>query len=393
MNGLITWRIAILGMLMPFVVSMIMVWVIHPVVVKVALMKNIVDKPDYRKLQRKPVPVLGGMAVYFGIVVGAGVVSVFFDSFALFTCIVALTMMLYVGLMDDILGLSPVVRLVLEVAMIAFVVKMDMTNMNDMHGIFGIGKLPVYLSLPLSAIAGCGIINSINLIDGVDGLSSGFCTMACIVFGIVFACSFDGTMAIMAFLAAGALVPFFLHNVYGVKTKMFIGDAGTLMLGMLMVIFCLHAIDNTSKVQAQFTNMSVVAFCLSVLSIPVFDTLRVMTARIIKGVSPFEPDRSHLHHLFIEVGFSHAGTTFMECSLGCVNMLVWFITYQLGGSVTLQFVVVLMLGLATTCGVYYTVRRLNQKRLPYRTLRWLALKSHVEHGKLFMWTRDFLDRH
>lgn len=393
MNGLITWRIAILGMLMPFVVSMIMVWVIHPVVVKVALMKNIVDKPDYRKLQRKPVPVLGGMAVYFGIVVGAGVVSVFFDSFALFTCIVALTMMLYVGLMDDILGLSPVVRLILEVAMIAFVVKMDMTNMNDMHGIFGIGKLPVYLSLPLSAVAGCGIINSINLIDGVDGLSSGFCTMACIVFGIMFACSFDGTMAIMAFLAAGALVPFFLHNVYGVKTKMFIGDAGTLMLGMLMVIFCLHAIDNTSKVQAQFTNMSVVAFCLSVLSIPVFDTLRVMTARIIKGVSPFEPDRSHLHHLFIEVGFSHAGTTFMECCLGCVNMLVWLVTYQLGGSVTVQFIVVVLLGLMTTCGVYYTVRRLNRKRLPYRTLRWLALKSHVEHGKSFMWVRDFLDRH
>ncbi|SET11714.1 glycosyltransferase family 4 protein [Prevotella sp. kh1p2] len=393
MNGLITWRIAILGMLMPFVVSMMMVWVIHPVIVRVALMKDIVDKPCYRKLQRKPVPVLGGMAVYFGIVVGAGVVSVFFDSFALFTCIVALTMMLYVGLMDDILGLSPVVRLVLEVAMIAFVVKMDLTNMNDMHGIFGIGKLPVYLSLPLSAIAGCGIINSINLIDGVDGLSSGFCTMACIVFGIVFACSFDGTMAIMAFLAAGALVPFFLHNVFGVKTKMFIGDAGTLMLGMLMVIFCLHAIDNTSKVQAQFTNMSVVAFCLSVLSIPVFDTLRVMTARMIKGVSPFEPDKSHLHHLFIEMGFSHAGTTFMECSLGCVNMLVWLVAYQLGGSATVQFVVVVLLGLMTTCGVYYTVRRLNRNRLPYRTLRWLARKSHVEHGKLYLWIRDFLDRH
>ena len=88
---------------------------------------------------------------------------------------------------------------------------------------------------------------------------------------------------------------------------MFIGDAGSLMMGMIMTIFVMHILDHGSRVSVNFTNMGVVAFVLSVLSVPVFDTLRVMTGRIVRGVSPFHADRSHLHHLFIEMGFSHVG--------------------------------------------------------------------------------------
>lgn len=99
-----------------------------------------------------------------------------------------MTVMMYFGFTDDILGLSPWLRIIVEIIMVGFVIKMDMVNMNDMHGLFGIHKLPVWLSLPLSAVAGVGIINSINMIDGVDGLSSGFCVVACLSFGFFSAC-------------------------------------------------------------------------------------------------------------------------------------------------------------------------------------------------------------
>ena len=389
----LTWEMFFYGILLPFFSAMVFTAIVHPFMVKIAKERDLVDNPDARKLQKKPVPVLGGIAVFWGIVVGAGFTSLFFHSNALFTCIVAMTVMLFIGSGDDMVGMSPIVRLFLEVLVIAFIVKMDGTNLNDFHGLFGIEKLPVYLSLPLTAIAGCGIINSINMIDGVDGLSSGLCVMACLVFGIFFTLAFDGTMSVMCCLAAGALIPFFVHNVFGKKSKMFIGDGGSTMMGMLMVIFCLHIIDNDSLVAASFTNMGVVAFCLSVLSVPVFDTLRVMMGRIAKGISPFKADKSHLHHLFIEIGFSHFGTSVAVISLDFINILIWmYVYYELGWGPTRQFAMVVLIGIFNTYGIYYIVRRLNHNHFAYRFLKRLAKASHQETWGWWLWIRNYVDK-
>ena len=221
------WYIWVCGVLAPFFISMILVFCVHPYIVRIAKERGLVDNPDARKLQKQPVPVLGGLAVFFGVVVGLGVTSMFFNSYVLFTSVVALTVMMYIGVLDDLMGLSPVLRIILEIAFIGFVAWMDQVNINDFHGAFGVGMLPVYLSAPLCAITGVGIINAINMIDGVDGLASGFCVMACIVFGTAFMLSFDGTMTVLAAVTAGALIPFFFHNVFGRESKMFIGDSGS----------------------------------------------------------------------------------------------------------------------------------------------------------------------
>ena len=386
------WYIWLCGGVVPFLLSMILVFWVHPYVVRIATSRGLTDNPDARKLQQRPVPVLGGVAVFFGIVVGAGVTSMFFNSHALFTSIVAITVMMYIGVLDDMLGLTPILRLILEFLFIAFVAWMDQVNINDLHGVFGIGMLPVYLSAPLCIIAGLGIINAINMIDGVDGLASGFCIMACAVFGFAFWMSYDGTMAVLAALTAGALIPFFFHNVFGKESKMFIGDAGSLMMGMIMTIFVMHILDHGSRVSVNFTNMGVVAFVLSVLSVPVFDTLRVMTGRIVRGVSPFHADRSHLHHLFIEMGFSHVGTAVSVISIDFFTILCWLASYQLGASPTVQLLVVIGLGLLNTSVFYYVVRRLKHDSMPYRMLAWLARKSHVETGPMFHRIRKLMDR-
>ena len=195
----------------------------------------------------------------------------------------------------------------------------------------------------------------------------------------------------MSMLGLGAIIPFFFHNLFGKTSKMFIGDSGTLMMGMLMSIFCMRTLDNTSIVALRLPNIGVVAFCLAVLSVPVFDTLRVMIGRIIKCTSPFHADRSHLHHLFIEIGFSHLGTSFMVLSLNLFNILAWLITYLLGGSATLQFLVVFLIGFSNTTGVFYVVRRLDHSKKPYRILAYLAKKSNVEVGSFYCKMRNFVD--
>ena len=387
-----TLSLWMIGIVIPFVAALLLTMWIHPHIVRLAKRRHVTDDPDARKLQKEPVPVLGGIAVFWGIMVGIGLTSMFFNSYALFTPVIAITVMLYIGAIDDLIGLSPLLRLFIEALVIAFVCWMDQVNLNSFHGLFGLWHLPVWFSAPLSIFCGLGIINAINMIDGVDGLSSSFCVMACTLFGAVFIIAFDGSMAVLAALVAGSMIPFIFHNVFGKKSKMFIGDAGTLMMGIIMTIFVLHIIDDHSRVSKTFPTMGLVAFTISVLSVPIFDTLRVMTGRIMKGVSPFHADKSHLHHLFIEMGFSHAGTSLCVILLNLLNVLCWFITWRLGGGALDQFAVVVLVGFFNTTGIYYIVRRLDRNKLVYRILHRLAVASHIERGPLFQKIQRIVDK-
>ena len=164
-----------------FITSLIAVlgvcW-IHPRLVAIALDKNIVDNPDARKLQRKPVPVLGGIAVFFGTVIGLGCAGIACDCSDLFIVVVAMMIMLYTGTLDDILDLSPALRFLVEIGTVLLLVFVGGYTLDDFHGLWGLGQIPREVAIPLTVFAAVGIINAINLIDGVDGLSSGYCIMA-----------------------------------------------------------------------------------------------------------------------------------------------------------------------------------------------------------------------
>lgn len=381
----------LLGLVVPFLSAIALVWWIHPIIVHLALDKDLVDSPNARKLQKRPVPVLGGLAVYFGLVVGSGLVSVFFNTFVLFPIFVAVTVMMYIGTLDDIRGLSPRLRFIVEILIVLFLIYMDRRLLNDFHGVFGLHGFPAIVSIPLSLITGVGIINAVNLVDGVNGLSSGLCMAISCVMGVSFLLSGDGAMAILSFLCVGALIPFFLHNVFGYTSKMFIGDSGTLMMGTIMTTFVFHILDDGSLVALRFPDMSVIAFTLSCLSIPVFDTVRVMTMRILSGRSPFSADRNHLHHAFIEIGFSHAGTTMSVISLNFLNLICWFASWQLGAGPTAQLVVVLVIGFANTVLLFKLLRSSDEHSVFYRIVKTVALLSNIESNRYSRVFRRFLD--
>ena len=179
------------SLLVSFFLSLLVVSWIHPRLVKIALLKNIVDNPDARKLQRTPVPVLGGVAVFFGIVIGIGSVESAVNSSGLLIVIMAMMAMLYTGTMDDILNLSPSLRFLIEIVVVLLLVFVGGYCINDFRGLWGIGPISSWYAVPLTVFATVGIINAINLIDGVNGLSSGFCILACMMFGTLFYLSGD----------------------------------------------------------------------------------------------------------------------------------------------------------------------------------------------------------
>lgn len=375
----------------------------YPWILRFAERRGIVDNPNARKLQRVPVPVLGGMVVYTGILVGDIVLSLLIMSPVMAWSVLAATIMLVVGTLDDIRNLSAVRRLLIEVLVVGGFILITGNNINDFHGLWGLHELPMSVSFPLSLIAGVGIINAVNLIDGVDGYSSGYSIMACCFFGIMFWEIWNPRFVCMNLIMIGALIPFFLHNVFGIRSKMFIGDGGTLMLGMFMTIFVFYSLGSGNRCSMlEERSIGLLAFTLAVLCVPVFDTLRVMTARMIRGKSPFAPDKTHLHHLFIDMGFSHLGAAVSILSMNLLIVIAWFVLWRLGASIDVQTYAVVAMGLLVTAGLYKFMKYqqnsgpLDEDGYPQGTKLWHAACrvgefSHFEKGTIWRMMTKLMD--
>ena len=380
--------------IIPFFIALLLVGWIHPRLVKIALLKNIVDNPDARKLQRTPVPVLGGVAVFFGVVIAIGCMSSVVDCSGLPVVIMAMMAMLYTGTMDDILSLSPGLRFVIEIVVVLLLIFVGGYCIDDFHGLWNIGRFSYWYAVPLTVVAAVGIINAINLVDGVNGLSSGYCIMACLIFGTLFFVAGEAPMTILAAVSVGALIPFFLHNVFGKTSKMFIGDGGTLVMGVVMSVFVIVILQNGSRVAAYVNpNVGLVPFTLAVLSVPVFDTLRVMSTRILKGTSPFRPDKTHLHHMFIDLGCSHVATTLAILGVNMFVVLCWWALEASGFSIAVQLYAVIAVSLLVTSGFYHFMQwHICRDTRFMRAMRRLGYKTHISRTGIFFWLQQVMDK-
>lgn len=385
--------ISIHNIIVPFLVAFVATLWIHPKVLKIAIMKNLVDNPDARKLQRNPTPVMGGIAVFFGLILGLASSQIISTSY-IFIYSAVMMIMLYVGTIDDILNLSPKLRFIIEIAVIGLLIFVTDGSINNFFGMWGLGALNIWVAVPLTIVACVGIINAINLIDGVNGLSTGFCVLASILFAIFFYHSNNITMCTIAMSSMGAIIPFFLHNVFGKATRMFIGDGGALVMGIIMSTFIMNILrtDSTGYIY-ELKHFGLIPFCLAVLSVPVFDTLRVMSTRILRGTSPFNADKTHLHHLFIDLGFSHIGTTFSILSLNTLIVLCWWLSYKLGASIDIQLYIVLSMSILVTFVFYaYTRKQIRKDSGYYHFLHRIGKMTHIEKNKTWKHIEKIIDR-
>ena len=359
------------------ILAMVTSTVVFPWALKFAKDHGIVDNPNARKLQRVPVPVLGGVVVYSGILMGGLVLMALMPSNLIAWALLSMTVMMFIGTWDDVRDLSAWFRFLIEILLVSAFIVLTGVYIDNLHGLWGIHELDPWIGIPFSVFAGVGIINAVNLIDGVDGYSSGYGMMACGCFALAFWNVWGTVMVCMALIVIGALLPFFLHNVFGQRTRMFIGDGGSLMLGMTMVVMVFYALSSKGKLNVmEADGMGIGAFLLAVLCIPVFDTVRVMTLRMLRGKSPFKPDKTHLHHLFIDMGFSHLGAAIFILTINLGVVLIWLLTWQLGASIDAQLYVVLALGFLVTFGFYKFMKAqqnggpLDEEGYPQGTRLW-----------------------
>lgn len=322
--------------------------------------KNLVDHPNSRKLQDQPVPFVGGLCVSFGILISVLFSCMLIDCTGLLPVLLALSIMLFIGCLDDLIGLSASLRLFFESFVVLALIFGGGGCIDSLHGLWGIQSFSWWIAVPLTVFACVGIINSINMIDGVNGLCSGICITCCCLFGYAFYCGDDYPNSMLCFVMASALFPFLLHNVAGKSSKMFIGNAGTMIMGVLMswcVIQVLRTDSHARWWAYQEQGMNVVALTLAILSVPVFDTIRVMFMRILRGVSPFQADKTHLHHIIYEYCQSHSITSITEIVLNLSTCLVFAIAFKAELSLDFQLYVVILFGAIFIWGAYAFMNR------------------------------------
>ena len=395
----------ILILLLPCIASLLSVNWIFLKVLSIAKRKGLVDNPNARKLQKTPVPVLGGLAVVFGLLMGVATYFAICKYFGISTLtlgasllpvMLCCSVMLYVGSLDDILGLTAKSRLVIEMVTMLLLIFGSGLCVDSLHGLWGIYDFSWWIAVPLTVFAGVGIINAYNMVDGVNGLSSGLCIFCSVILGVICFERHDWADSALAFCFAASLVPFWLHNVFGKRSRMFIGDGGTMVMGLLVSWFMIRVLSSynaitLTKLADNGCKFGLVAMMLAVACVPVFDTLRVMTGRILMGKSPFNPDKTHLHHVFIALGVSHSATALCEIAINVLVCAIWYVSYKLGLCVDMQLYVVILSAMFLVWGMYFFLNRIIYKYPNSRLYTW-ARSTHLGHTDWWLSFQNWLDK-
>jgi UDP-N-acetylmuramyl pentapeptide phosphotransferase/UDP-N-acetylglucosamine-1-phosphate transferase len=299
-------------LIIAFLAALIICFFSIPGVIKVAIKKDLVAKPNHRTSHTGRIPNVGGISIFISFVLACLIASDFSKisnsgniQFLIFTTII----LFFVGLYDDIMIISARRKLIGEMFGIAAIIFLGNFRLTNLHGFFGVYEITYLSSVLLTIFVTIVIINAINLIDGIDGLAAGVGVIVSLFFGIYFYLIGEGQLSVIAFSLLGALVPFFIYNVFAKRSKIFMGDAGALVLGVVLAALTIsfNEVNVLETRPYHIINVPMVSICILVL--PMFDTIRVFTIRILNKKSPFSPDKNHLHHMFLALGYNHKQST------------------------------------------------------------------------------------
>ena len=343
-----------------------------PVIIEVAKDKKLFDEPDERKVHKAVTPTLGGLGIFAGFIVASlmGVPPSVSSVFQYFMA--AIMVIFFLGIKDDIIILSATKKFIGQLIAAGIIIKFGGVQINNMHGFLGLYEIPHTASILLTLFTIVVITNSFNLIDGVDGLAGCLGLLTSSIFGAYFLATSQLMYAVMAFSLAGSLIAFLIYNFS--PAKIFMGDTGSLLIGLLNSVFVIKFIAVAADPSMGYPLQAAPALGFAILIVPLFDTLRVVSIRIISRRSPFSPDRNHIHHFLLDLGFTHRMISFT-----CIGINIAFITlaYFLRFSGTTTVILALTgVSLLFVSVVYY--RRPKPKTISFPSLspQETIIKSH-----------------
>ncbi|MGC4231703.1 MAG: MraY family glycosyltransferase [Niabella sp.] len=317
------------------IISFIVAFLAIPVIIHIADKKKLYDIPDERKLHKHTIASLGGIGVFIAIVFSC-LVSADFQSSPEFQYFFAsMFIIFFIGLKDDIIALSAFKKFVAQIIAAGIIIHFGGIRIESLYGLFGVDELAPMYSVPLTYITMILVINAFNLIDGIDGLAGGLGLMVSLLLGTYFGFAGLTAYAALSFSLSAALLAFLIFNFH--PAKIFMGDCGSLLIGLICSVLVLKFINTASSSTAVLPIPSATVIGISLLLIPLVDTIRVFSIRILKGRSPFSPDRNHIHHILLDKGLSHSAITLI-----CVSVNIAFIAavyFAKGSNDTLMLII------------------------------------------------------
>jgi UDP-GlcNAc:undecaprenyl-phosphate GlcNAc-1-phosphate transferase len=327
-----------------------------PVIIQIAKNKKLFDEPDERKVHKAVIPTLGGLGIFAGFIVATLMGAPAAPELQYFAA--ASIVIFFLGLKDDILILSANKKFIGQLIAAGIIIKFGNIHITNMHGFLGIHEIPYFAGIIFTVFTVIVITNAFNLIDGVDGLAGSLGMVTTLVFGTYFYFANELTYAVMAFSLSGASLAFLIYNFS--PAKIFMGDTGSLLLGLINSILVIKFINVAGTTGNTWSCHAAPAVGFAVLIIPLFDTLRVFGLRILDRRSPFSPDRIHIHHYLLDLGFSHKKITFT-----CVTTTLLFIAVAVGLrnlDTTLIIAIQLVMAFSLT-GIVYVFRQRTKQSL------------------------------
>jgi len=333
-----------------------------PVLIRIAYLKDLHDPPDgKRKLHRHYISSLGGVAIYLAFITGFSLsgYAEYLAGFSYFSA--ALFILFFTGLKDDLIGLSPRMKLIIEI-LAAFLIIFGCDLMIDnFYGVLGISNLPAPLAILISVFTIVVVMNAYNLIDGVDGLAGGIGAGASFFFAIGFWVSGYFAMSVLSVITLVALLGYLYHNFN--PASIFMGDSGSLTVGLLLSFQAIQFISLGSEAAftQYFSKATAVILPVSVLSVPLYDTIRVFIKRKAAGRSPFNPGRDHVHHELLEIGFSQKWVALiLYLNTLLIGLLGWVLAEWINVNLALLAVITVSALLMPTAGLKrYICRQLG----------------------------------
>lgn len=318
-----------------FFVSLIISFAITPLVLKIAKKLKVYDYPDFRKIHGKPVPYLGGIAIYLGFFAGAFIALLLGIKFGLFggnfltrqsylilrALLAGGTLILLVGLLDDIKPISAKIKFIFQIiiAVILFAsgIRIDFLS----HPTQGIVYLPLWMSFAITIFWLVGITNAINLLDGLDGLLAGVCFISAIIFSLVAALKGQFLVAILMLALSGASLGFLKYNFY--PARIFLGDAGSLFIGLVFASLTIVGAFKGTAFLALF-----IPICI--MGLPIIDTSFAILRRLFTRQPIFKPDKGHIHHRLLNLGLPQKKVVFIiyiiSLILGLIALYLAYLT-------------------------------------------------------------------
>jgi UDP-N-acetylmuramyl pentapeptide phosphotransferase/UDP-N-acetylglucosamine-1-phosphate transferase len=270
--------------------------------------------------------------------------------------------MFFIGLKDDLMDIPAKKKLMFQIITASLLIVIGDFRFTDIQGVFGFHEISYPVSFVITLFFMISLINAFNLIDGIDGLASGVCILISTVLGSWFLLAGHPEYGIMSFSLAGSLIAFFLYNVFGIKNKIFMGDTGSLILGLIMVIMVIKFNEFNINQLAPYAIHNAPAVSIGILIIPVIDTLRVFLIRISESHSPFAPDMNHIHHKFLKLGNSH-----LKSTIYIVLINIFFIGFTLFFNSLLPInylmISIFVLGIIAACTPGFILNRKTAKSL------------------------------